>query len=135
MEESLARPYSAGFDTGRDVALEVEGGASCGSGTARRISWFPGQERYETVADGDGYLVVRASYARGWTARVDGQPAATLRANGKHRAVPVPPGRHEVVLRYEPPGLRPGLVVAVASWVLLLAALIRPRVAEGLAHG
>ncbi len=135
MQEALERPYSAGFDTGRDVALEIEGEAACGSGTARRISWVPGQERYETVADGDGYLVVRASYARGWTARVDGQPVATLRANGKHRAVPVPPGRHEVVLRYEPPGLRPGLAVGAVSWLLLLAALIRPRAAEGRVHG
>jgi uncharacterized membrane protein YfhO len=132
MQESLERPYSAGFDMSRDVALEVEGRASCGAATTTRMSRVPGQEQYETEADGDGYLVVRGSYARGWTALLDGRAVATLRANGKHRAVPVPPGRHEVVLRYEPPGLRPGLVVAAVSWLLLFVALVAPR---RLVHG
>ncbi len=36
-------------------------------------------------------------------------PAPVLRANGKHRAVAVPAGKHEVVLRYEPPGLAAGI--------------------------
>jgi hypothetical protein len=132
MQESLERPYAAGFDMSRDVALEVEGRASCGAATATRLSRVPGHEQYETEADGDGYLVVRASYARGWTALLDGRAVATLRANGKHRAVPVPPGRHEVVLRYEPPGLGPGLAVAAVSWLLLFVALIAPR---RLVHG
>jgi hypothetical protein len=134
MEEALARPYSPGFDLERDVALEVEGRTSCRTGQARRVARVPGQERYETEADGLGYLVVRQSFARGWTALVDGRPVATLRANGKHRAIPVPAGRHEAVLRYEPPGLGPGLAVTAVAWLLLLYAFIRPRAPEGPAH-
>jgi Bacterial membrane protein YfhO len=135
IEESLARPYSAGFDLGRDVALEVEaGGGSCGKGTARRTSRAAGLERYETQADGGGYLVVRSSFARGWTARLDGRPVAVWRANGKHLAIPVPPGRHEVVLRYEAPGLGPGLAVSLVSWLVFGVVLIRPRRPEVLAR-
>ncbi len=52
---------------------------------------------------------------------MDGQAAPVLRANGKHRAVPVPAGRHEVVLRYEPPGL--GLGVALTALALLASAV------------
>jgi Bacterial membrane protein YfhO len=133
-EESLARPYSAAFGMDSDVALEVEGRATCGGGRATRMTRVPGEERYETEADGSGYLVVRASFARGWRARVDGHPVPVLRANGKHRAIPIPPGRHEVVLRYEPPGLRPGVVVCGLSWLLFFVALIWPRDPKGLAH-
>jgi uncharacterized membrane protein YfhO len=78
------------------------------------------EERFEVEADGDSYLVSRASFARGWVARVDGEKAPVLRANGKHRAVPVPAGRHEVVLRYEPPGR--GLGMALTALALLASA-------------
>jgi hypothetical protein len=125
-EDSLARPYAADFDPGRDVALEVEGRASCGTSRATPMRRDASQELYETEADGDGYLVVRSSFARGWTAFVDGIPAAVWRANGKHRAVAVPTGRHQVALRYEPPGLGLGLAMSGLSWVAFGLALIRP---------
>jgi uncharacterized membrane protein YfhO len=70
--------------------------------------------------DGDGLLVTRASYARGWTATVDGRAAPVFRANGKHRAVPLPAGRHEVVLRYRPPGLALGVALTALSAALAL---------------
>jgi uncharacterized membrane protein YfhO len=107
----------------------------------------PGEERFEVEADGFGYLVSRASYARGWKARVDGKEARVLRANGKHRAVPVPAGRHAVVLRYEPPGLRLGmaitalaLVASAAAWIVARPATFdtgwwRPMIGRGTAKG
>ena len=64
----------------------------------------------------------RGCHARGWRAHVDGVPAPVVRANGKHRAVAVSAGRHEVVLRYAPPGLVVGLALSVVS--LLLAAVL-----------
>ena len=74
---------------------------------------------------------MRASHARGWRAHVDGVPAPVLRANGKHRAVAVPAGRHEVVLRYEPPGLLAGLALSglslLASALLLVRGPLRSR--------
>ena len=108
---ALDRPYQAGFDSRRDVALANAADARCSSGWARPDASLPGHEPFDVEADAPGYLVVRASYARGWRARVDGVAAPVLRANGKHRAVPVPAGRHRVVLDYAPPGLRAGLVL------------------------
>ena len=127
---ALNAPYRPGFDPWREVALERQGGegpddalpATCTKGRARRTSWTASEERYEIETNASAYLVVRASYARGWQASVDGVPAPVLRANGKHRAVAVSAGRHEVVLRYEAPGFLPGLVVSVAS--LLVAAVL-----------
>ena len=82
-------------------------------------------------ADGPALLVVRDSFARGWNASVDGQRAPVLRANGKHRAIPVPTGTHEVELHYRPPGLRGGLLLTLLSALALglvgLRSGARPR--------
>ena len=127
-EEALGVPYRKGFDPWREVALEEQGGgpddalpATCTKGRARRTWSTVAEEHYEVTTNASAYLVVRASHARGWQARVDGVPAPVLRANGKHRAVAVSAGRHEVVLRYAPPGLIPGLALSIAS---LIAALV-----------
>jgi hypothetical protein len=119
-ERALGAPYRDGFDPRRDVALEGEPSSDCRNGEARRLESVPGAERYAVEADGTGYLVTRDSYARGWRAWVDGVETPVRRANGKHRAVPVPAGAHEVVLRYDPPGWSTGLVLTGLS---LLAAL------------
>ncbi len=128
-ELALAAPYRKGFDPWREVALEEQGGgpddalpATCTKGRARRTWWTAGEEHYEVITNASAYLVVRASHARGWRAHVDGVPTPVLRANGKHRAIAVSAGRHEVVLRYAPPGLVPGLALSVVS--LLVAALV-----------
>ena len=130
-EQALDAPYRKGFDPWREVALEEQGGgpddalpATCTKGRARRTWATAAEEHYEVTTNASAYLVVRASHARGWQARVDGVPAPVLRANGKHRAVAVSAGRHEVVLRYEPPGLVPGLALSVVSLVATLVLFV-----------
>ena len=118
-ERALLRPYASGFDPRKDVTLAGAERAGCRRGRARRVGSVPGEERFDVEADGDGYLVVRASFARGWRARVDGVLAPVLPADGKHRAVRVPAGRHEVAFEYEPPGLALGL--ALTAFSLLMA--------------
>jgi Bacterial membrane protein YfhO len=123
VDDALGRPYAAGFDPARDVTLEEPAAASCSEGTATLAAYAPGDESYVVRSDGDGLFVLRESFARGWRATVDGKDARTLRANGKHRAVPVFAGTHEVRLRYHPPGLRAGLALtalAAAGVAILL---------------
>jgi hypothetical protein len=129
-EHAIVRPYSAGFDPHRDVVLEPGRGSvtdgplavTCTHGEARLRDESAGEEHVDVEVDASGYLVVRDSYARGWRAWVDGVPAPVLRANGKHRAVPIPAGKHEVMLRYGAPGFAAGLAVSLAS--LVAAALL-----------
>ncbi len=125
LERALLRPYAPGFDPRRDAVLK-QGAASCREGGARPLGSVSGEERFEVDSDGDGYLVVRASFARGWRATVDGGAAPVLRANGKHRAVPVSSGRHQVVLRYEAPGRRAGTAASALSLLACVALLLRP---------
>jgi hypothetical protein len=121
-EEALARPYAPGFDPLRDVALEEPAGASCAGGRAENVPDAAGRVRLRVEADGDGWLVTRQSHARGWTARVDGRETPVRRANGKHLAVPVPGGRHDVQLLYRAPGLRGGALLSLAGAVLVAGA-------------
>jgi hypothetical protein len=55
-----------------------------------------------------GYLRLLESWSAGWSARVDGQPAAVLPGDGFTMAVPVEAGNHRVELRYATPGRRIG---------------------------
>lgn len=123
--DALGRPYAPGFDPARDVALDAALPADCRQGTVRREAEAAGEERYAVETDASALLVVRASYARGWTATVDGQPAPVVRADGKHRAVPVPAGAHTVRLRYDPPGLSAGLLLMALSVLALVAVWVR----------
>lgn len=65
----------------------------------------------------------------GWSATLDGQPTQLLRSNYALRGVYVPAGRHEVELRFAPPGFAAGQRLAdqalsVAVVLALLAALL-----------
>jgi len=97
---------------------------SCREGRVRRVGAVAGVDRYVVETDGTGYLVMRDSFARGWRAWVDDLESPVVRANGKHRAVAVPAGQHDVVLRYDPPGLWPGLALTGLSVLAGLAAWV-----------
>lgn len=56
-------------------------------------------------------------YPAGWQASVDGEEVPIYRADYLLRAVPVPEGRHEVVMRFEPASHR------IGAWVSGLSAL------------
>jgi hypothetical protein len=120
-------PLRPDFDLARDVVLAQPFHADCTRALARRVVALPGDESYDVEANGAGVLVVRASFARGWKAELDGAAVPVLRANGRHRAVLVPAGRHHVRLRYEAPGQRQGLALSAAAAVIALAVLAWPR--------
>lgn len=127
--DAARMPHAAGWDPERDVAFEGPPAARaspCTRGRARAVSRLPDEERYESESDGAGWLVVRSTYARGWRATVDGRPVELVRADGRHRAVAVPPGRHTVALRYEPPWLWAGAALTLLAVIALARILMRP---------
>lgn len=125
--EALAGALAPGFAADHDVLLEQPVPAACGSGSVRALERWPGHERDAVELDGPGLLVLRESHARGWRARVDGRDAPVLRANGRHRAVPLPAGRHEVALDYHPPMLEAGSGLSVLGLLGLLGLAARAR--------
>lgn len=71
-----------------------------------------------------GYLVLADTFYPGWRAEVDGQPTPIHRANLSLRAVPLLPGEHRVVFRYEPSWLALGRGVSLGALAALLALLV-----------
>jgi hypothetical protein len=74
-----------------------------------------------------GVAVFLEQFDAGWSASLDGRPAAVLRANLAMRGVFVPPGPHRIVLSYQPPGWRVGVVLSTISLLFLLAFLVVGR--------
>jgi hypothetical protein len=72
-----------------------------------------------------GLLVIADTWMPGWTAVVDGRPAPILRGNHAQRVIALPtPGSHEVVLRYDAPGLSQGVTITGLALVAVAAALL-----------
>ena len=122
-QEALGEPLRPGFDLRREASVEERVAAECRTAELSTVLTLPAERRFRVQTDGPGLLVERESFASGWRATVDGRPAPVLRANGKHRAVPVPAGDHAIVLRYVAPGLELGALLSllsVAASVVLL---------------
>jgi hypothetical protein len=117
------------------VVLSGPGPAGSGrSATVRILQDGEDAIRVAIRAAGQGYLVVADALQHGWVAHLDGRPVALRAADHACVAVLVPPGRHVVVLRYEPPGWKPGLVVSGVSLVILVGlalALPARRIPKG----
>jgi uncharacterized membrane protein YfhO len=78
----------------------------------------------EVDAAAPALLILSEAWDPGWSATVDGQPAPVLLADHILRAIPVPAGQHSVELRYDPPYLRAGLLLAGLSLLAVAAALV-----------
>jgi len=96
-----------------------------GNRTARAVERHPGYLRIATASPNDAILVVLNSFERGWAATVDGEAAPVLRADAAFQGVRLSPGKHEVLLRYVPPGLREGIGLAAAGLLGLVLAMRR----------
>ena len=76
-------------------------------------------------------LVLRDSFDPSWHAEVDGVPAEIVRANGRYRAVALPPGRHVIRFSYRPRDLAAGLIISVMTAVSRCSASRGSHAARG----
>lgn len=125
---AIAAILGAGFDSTRELVLEapppIEPGAVPAAGTAD-FSWIDTQTaRVEVDSDREAMLVVRNVYDPGWRATVDGEPVEVVPADLFLQALPVPAGRHEVILSYVPGGVAAGLWGSAVSVALLIVAAV-----------
>src|SRR6185436_2424139 len=129
--EAIELAEAPGFLQTGGVAVEgADAETSGATGRIVRAVEFASHLEFTVEADRPTFLVVRDSFAPGWQAWVAGAPAPILRADGRHRAVPVPAGTSRVELAYRPPRLVAGCGVtlaAAAAWLALFLAPSRPR--------
>ena len=78
-----------------------------------------------SVTAGEGQLLFTSiPYIKGWEAWVDGERTELLSlGNGGVIGIPMEPGDHQVRLEFHVPGLKAGLIVSAAAWLLLLLLL------------
>jgi hypothetical protein len=93
-----------------------------GDGTTSWVRDEPERVELRVEAARPALLVLRDTFFPGWTATVDGQPAAMYRADALFRAVAVPAGQHTVVFQYRSIALERGLLIS--GFAALLTALV-----------
>ncbi len=75
-------------------------------------------------------------YSDGWSAYVDGEKTELFRSDVMYLSVLIPPGEHDVELRYETPWLRTGVIISAATLVLWVGfELIKRKKTEKIRRG
>ncbi len=130
--EALAAVTSDGFDPDGAVILEtdpslgpartkaVRGSADIIERTSQRIE-------LDVESPAPAVLLVRQAFDEHWRASVDGRDTPVLAADYFLQGVPLPPGEHEVVLRYDNPWIGYGLAGSGATLVAALGAWLVTR--------
>jgi hypothetical protein len=126
-EEAVAYMLSDAFDPAREAVLaepspiELDGAAP--SGTVTWQSRTPNELVLSVSTERPALLVVADNWFPAWHATVDGEEAPVLRAYHTLRAVPVPAGEHEVVMRYRSSVVGASLWLSLALIVSLVGAV------------
>jgi hypothetical protein len=103
-------------------AQSVPGGAT---GSIEVLEDSGSVVRARVDADDAGWLVLADGLrTAGWSATLDGVEVALVDADEAMAAVHVPAGTHEVVVRYDPPGLRVGAAMTLGGLVVVAATLL-----------
>ncbi|MGZ7064836.1 MAG: hypothetical protein ACXVI6_00620 [Candidatus Aminicenantales bacterium] len=107
---------------------EAVPGLPAGSAAVSVRKSVQGRGRYEAELPREGIVVFPGNFARGWRAWIDGRSARVFEVNLFAKGVLVPPGKHEIVLRYLPGSFLLGAAVSLATGLFLLAGalVLRP---------
>ena len=65
-------------------------------------------------------LYTSIPYDEGWKAYVDGEEVETKKIANALLALEMPPGKHEVELRFTPPGRNKGFIVSAVCWLIYI---------------
>lgn len=81
--------------------------------------------------DTEGYLFLPIPYEKGWQAFVDGREMLILKADSGFMAIPMDAGNHEFELKYAYPGIKIGMIVALAGVTVLVITAVCLRKRKG----
>jgi hypothetical protein len=130
---ALALLGSPDFDPRREAVVEGAGPLDT-EPTQRlpvRVLKYEDREvELEVETASPAYLVTSETYYPGWRAWVDGRPAELYLTNVAFRGLVVPPGRHRIRMRFEPPVFYYGLALSGLGWGLWLVASLWRRTAN-----
>lgn len=111
---------------GTDFELDPRSAAGSVQITARA----PERLTLDVNAPADGLLVVGENYYPGWNASVDGAPVDIVRTDVSLRGVPVRAGQHRVEMTYDPPSVKIGMAISLATLVVCAGLVVVGRSRE-----
>jgi hypothetical protein len=123
--ETLTRLSAKDYDPEKEVILATEPPAGVVAtnaevtGHVEIVTREPNAVTLRAELSRPATVVLRDRFDPNWHATVDGRETAILRADQLFRAVHVEGGRHEIRFYYRQAGLKAGLLISLASMVLL----------------
>jgi hypothetical protein len=96
-------------------------GRSAFAGTASVVDYSANRVVIETNSESGGRLILTDLAYPGWNVLIDGQPAEEITHERMYRAVDLPPGKHQVVWRYQPASAYWGGAIGFVALFLLAA--------------
>ncbi len=76
------------------------------------LVYKPSEIKMISNATGNGYVYISDNFAKQFYATVDGKEVEILRSNYSFKAIPVPSGKHTIIVRYKDPFETLGFMVA-----------------------
>ncbi|HYT78683.1 MAG TPA: hypothetical protein VEQ37_05420 [Actinomycetota bacterium] len=127
--DALTEVMDHNFDPAVHAILESDPGIvphSSPSGPATAAYRAEGDQaaRIEAQAPAPSVVLVRNVYDPGWHATVDGRPGRVMPANYLDQGIPIPAGRHTIVLSYDDPSVGLGLIGSVLALATLLGSAL-----------
>jgi hypothetical protein len=120
-DSALPQLDALGFDPAEtalippDTALAIQPPPAQQKGQVEILYRDPNSLTLDVTATANGLLILSEIYYPGWQAMVDNQPAGLVRADYVLRGVPVPTGRHQVKLLFQPNTLIWGSILSGAT--------------------
>ena len=129
IDDKIRAFSSPSFDPLETVIMEkdpppLDENADSGHGTMTVISKGQSMSRYSLTLNQKAIFVIPGNFAAGWQAWIDGQQTEVFEANLFSKGIFVPPGSHEVVLRYLPRHFFWGLSLSVFTIITIAIAMI-----------
>ena len=121
---------SGSLEHGSEVVLESEVAAKAtncspeGEASLQVLDEAADSTAVRVISPADGYLVVADTWYPGWQAYVDGVQVQLWRANYLFRAVPVPAGKHEVEIKFQPTASNLGAIISLAAIIMLVVLFV-----------
>jgi len=125
--ETPSRQTGDDYSLGRPVAQQD-------AGTPVPVPWSrPHADRIEVSSHGAtaAMTVITECWHPGWQATVDGEAAPVHKVNHHQMAVEVPPGDHEITLRFRPRCITVGLWISLASMIAALGTCVAMKLFHG----
>jgi hypothetical protein len=134
MDQAARIVHSSEFDPHREAVVESEAGYDASltgqdltAGSVRVRSYQSNRIDLDSDSPGAGFLVASDADYPGWEALVDGRPSPMYYTDVAFRGLPLPAGRHTVVMRFVPQILYWSAALSACAWLIAAWNFLAPK--------